>query len=62
MPEWFVALRYGNPPGGDKRCLNSKLAHCELTLRRAGRAVTLRSQRAAFEILEDLAPGQTTAV
>lgn len=54
-PDRFVGLSYGNPPGGTKVCLNSKLARCELTLRRAGhpprRLVT--SHRAAFEILDD---------
>ncbi len=51
----FVALRYRNPPGGVKVCLNSKLAACELTVRRPGRPpLALRSaQRAAFEILDD---------
>jgi hypothetical protein len=52
----FVALRYDNPPGGAKICLNSKIARCELTLRRAGTTTTLRSSRAAFEILDDTAP------
>ncbi|HET9621425.1 MAG TPA: hypothetical protein VFP84_08675 [Kofleriaceae bacterium] len=52
----FVALNYGNPPGGIKICLNSKIALCELTLRRHGTTTTLRSSRAAFEILDDRAP------
>jgi hypothetical protein len=52
----FVALRYDNPPGGAKICLNSKIARCELTLRRAGKTTVLRSSRAAFEILDDTAP------
>jgi hypothetical protein len=52
----FVALNYANPPGGIKICLNSKIAHCELVLRRRGTTTTLRSQRAAFEILDDRAP------
>lgn len=53
--ERFVGLRYNNPPGGAKTCLNTKLARVELTLRRAGRAdLQLRcAQRAAFEILTD---------
>jgi hypothetical protein len=56
-PSDFVALRYGNPPGGSKICLNSKIARCEVTLRRPGRAtLELRSSRAAFEILDDTAP------
>lgn len=52
----FVALRYDNPPGGSKICLNSKIARCELTLRRAGTTTVLHSARAAFEILDDTAP------
>ena len=52
--EAFVGLAYGNPPGGVKTCLNSKIAACELVLRRPGRpALELRSGRAAFEILTD---------
>jgi len=60
----FVALRYANPPGGTKICLNSKLARCELALTRAGRpTIVMRSSRAAFEILDDTAPpGVTPAV
>jgi hypothetical protein len=63
-PADFVALRYGNPPGGTKICLNSKVARCELTVTRAGHAPrTLHSSRAAFEILDDTAPpGVTPAV
>jgi hypothetical protein len=62
-PSEFVALRYDNPPGGTKICLNSKIARCELTLRRGGQTVELRSSRAAFEIVEDEAPpGVTPAV
>jgi hypothetical protein len=55
-PGDFVALRYPNPPGGTKICMNSKLARCELTLRRGGQTTELRSSRAAFEILDDTAP------
>ena len=55
-PSEFVALRYDNPPGGTKICLNSKIARCELTLRRGGQTVSLHSSRAAFEILDDQAP------
>jgi len=54
--EDFVALRYDNPPGGAKICLNSKIARCEVTLLRAGKTRVLRSSRAAFEILDDTAP------
>lgn len=54
--EAFVGLTYGDPPGGSKTCLNSKIAACELTLRRRGRPeLVLRSRRAAFEILTDAA-------
>jgi hypothetical protein len=59
----FVALRYENPPGGSKICLNSKLARCELWLRRPGAATqVLRSSRAAFEILDDTAPAGVAPV
>jgi len=54
--ERFVGLRYYNPPGGVKCCLNSKLAACELQLtdRRSGRTQTLATaHRAAFEMLGD---------
>ena len=55
--ETFVGLRYGNPPGGIKHCLNSKLAACELTVsdRRGGSSAETLStaHRAAFEILTD---------
>ena len=53
--EHFVGLPYRNPPGGTKTCLNSKLARCDLTIRRHGaapRTLTCRD-RAAFEILTD---------
>lgn len=51
----FVGLSYGNPPGGAKTCLNTKLASCALVLTRKGKPpVTLRTEnRAAFEILTD---------
>jgi len=52
----FVGLRYRNPPGGTKHCLNTKIASAELTVRdrRAGSMVTLRTaNRALFEILTD---------
>jgi hypothetical protein len=51
----FVGLRYYNPPGGEKWCLNSKLASCRLLLKRDGLPdETLETQhRAAFEILTD---------
>lgn len=54
-PAWsFVALPYGNPPGGIKTCLNSKLARCELEVTRGRRTHTYTTaHRAAFEILTD---------
>jgi hypothetical protein len=54
-PRHFAVLQYRNPPGGSKRCLNSKIARCELRLRFPdGRRRTLLSScRAAFEILGD---------
>ncbi len=53
--EDFVCLKYYNPPGGFKYCLNSKIARCELEIRERGKpAVRLTSaNRAAFEILTD---------
>lgn len=54
----FVALRYLNPPGGDKACLNSKLASCELAVQAPGMETVRCStqHRAAFELLQDRAP------
>jgi hypothetical protein len=52
----FVGLRYANPPGGEKHCLNSKIAACELhvTDKASGITEVLSTQnRAAFEILTD---------
>lgn len=51
----FVCLRYYNPPGGSKFCLNSKIARCELKVQMEGAAAeTLVSRSgAAFEILTD---------
>jgi hypothetical protein len=51
----FAGLRYDNPPGGHKTCLNTKLAACRLTLERPGQpSRTFTTQRrAAFEILTD---------
>ena len=51
----FVGLRYANPPGGEKLCLNSKLASCELVLEETGRSQRTfhTARRAAFEILGD---------
>lgn len=63
--EAFVGLRYHNPPGGAKCCLNSKIAACTLTLRdRRSRTVeTLACRdRAAFEILTDDFNGHGVAI
>jgi len=54
--EAFVGLRYANPPGGSKTCLNTKLAACELQLtdKKTGKKEILFTRhRAAFEILTD---------
>jgi hypothetical protein len=54
--EAFVGLRYYNPPGGVKYCLNSKIADCTLHLTdfSTSRTETLRAaNRAAFEILTE---------
>ena len=53
----FVALPYGNPPGGIKTCLNTKLARCELEVRdAAGTRRYTTKHRAAFELLGDEPP------
>jgi len=52
----FVGLRYNNPPGGVKYCLNTKIGAAEVTVRdrESGKTKTLRtSNRALFEILTD---------
>jgi hypothetical protein len=52
----FVGLKYYNPPGGLKYCLNSKIAGCSLQLfeKEAGTIHTFETKnRAAFEILTD---------
>ncbi len=53
--EDFVGLRYLNPPGGVKHCLNSKIADCQIELFANGgtRKVLECRRRAAFEILTD---------
>jgi hypothetical protein len=57
--EAFVGLRYNNPPGGSKYCLNTKIASCELkiTHKQSGPSDTIEilssKHRAAFEILTD---------
>lgn len=57
----FVALPYPNPPGGQKVCLNSKIARCDLEVRTRGFTRSLRSDRAAFEILTET-PGSVKFV
>jgi hypothetical protein len=51
----FVGLRYENPSGGSKTCLNTKLASAEITVLRPGRPsrTLVTTNRAAFEILTD---------
>ncbi|MFN8237600.1 MAG: hypothetical protein U0T77_05470 [Chitinophagales bacterium] len=53
----FVGLTYYNPPGGNKFCLNTKIASCEIDLMeksRIGLSYHLKTNhRAAFEILTD---------
>ena len=51
----FVGLSYQNPPGGEKNCLNTKLASAEITVQRRGRPsrTLVTRHRAAFEILTD---------
>jgi hypothetical protein len=54
--EDFVGLKYYNPPGGIKYCLNTKIASCELriTHKQSNRVDSLSTRhRAAFEILTD---------
>ncbi|TGK34655.1 hypothetical protein EHQ12_09930 [Leptospira gomenensis] len=59
----FACLRYRNPPGGWKYCLNSKIADAELSLKRKEDISFLKlfsSGKAAFEILtEDASHGLT---
>jgi len=55
----FAGLNYYNPPGGNKYCLNCKIASCDLKITykvggRRGTSVLLTTgDRAAFEILTD---------
>jgi hypothetical protein len=52
----FVGLRYYNPPGGSKHCLNTKIASCQLNFidKECGTNEILETKsRAAFEILTD---------
>jgi hypothetical protein len=49
----FVALGYDDPPGGQRTCLNTKIAACEVAVIEPGKAPLLLTtkSRAAFEIL-----------
>ena len=52
----FIGLNYYNPPGGNKHCLNSKIAECKLHFndKATGKSEILETKhRAAFEILTD---------
>lgn len=51
----FAAFHYRNPPGGHHTCLNTKVAGCEITLKKKGKVIHQLSslQSAAFEILTD---------
>ncbi|MFP4446620.1 MAG: hypothetical protein ACLFPD_10300 [Desulfosudaceae bacterium] len=52
----FVGLRYYNPPGGIKHCLNTKVASCRMAVhwKREKRRLSLATaSRAAFEIFTD---------
>lgn len=51
----FIGLTYFNPPGGNKTCLNSKIAQCQVQLTpKTGKPITMTSAHgAAFEILTD---------
>ena len=55
----FVGLNYYNPPGGNKYCLNTKIASCDLRItyrkgsRKGSSELLTTSHRAAFEILTD---------
>ena len=61
----FVGLNYYNPPGGNKHCLNSKIAACKLYFKDkvTGKTKILETKhRAAFEILtNDTNHGTTIA-
>jgi hypothetical protein len=51
--EDFAQLEYYNPPGGSSTCLNTKIAHCTLTVIEKGKPdrIFKTANRAAFEIL-----------
>ena len=57
--EDFIGLKYYNPPGGIKHCLNTKIASCRMMVRLKKEETGERTEvletlsRAAFEILTD---------
>lgn len=57
----FVGLNYYNPPGGDKHCLNTKIAACELRLvdKGTGKTETMATRHRA---LLEMIPPETTGV
>ncbi|MZR61322.1 hypothetical protein [Alcanivorax sp. DP30] len=57
-PDRVAALTYYNPPGGNKFCLNSKLARVTATFRQKGKPerVLHSAHGGAFEILTDQVP------
>lgn len=52
--ESFATLRYRDPAGPDKQCLNTKVASCDLMVKVGEDLKQYRSQKAAFEILSDI--------
>lgn len=58
-PDDFVGLKYYNPPGGIKHCLNTKIASCKLIVKwknengKITEDILQTNNRAAFEILTD---------
>jgi len=53
----FAKLKYYNPPGGSKKCMNSKIASCHITIEEKTnlgfKDELVSKNRAAFEILSD---------
>ena len=58
MADRVAALTYYNPPGGNKICLNSKLAGVTATLSRRGQPERMlhSAHGGAFDILTDRLP------
>ncbi len=62
-PAQFVGLRYRNPIGGAKACLNSKIARCAVSLKTPEQTRTFTTEhRAAFEILCEEDDGRVASV